>query len=337
MIKWRATPRRRQVEQPAVSRWFSGEATFTSAPDNKPGIARLSTRTAIALFAFVIVAWGLNWVVTKLIVEQVTPLWTAAIRTGIAVAVLAPALAATGQLIVPRREDVPVVLAISLFHMVAFAALMTAGLKYVAVGRSIVLGYTTPLWVAPAAWLFLSEPMPPRRVFGILLGLAGLLFMFNPHAIDWHDGRAMLGNGLLLLSALAWSVSILYTRAHHWVSTPFQLALWEVLLATAILTILALVFEGQPQIAWTPALALAFAYSGVIGTALGFWAMAVVNRSVPASTTSLGILVTPVVGIAISAIVLGERFDTGLIVATAMILLGIAIGTTGRRQKAKIA
>jgi drug/metabolite transporter (DMT)-like permease len=294
---------------------------------------RPSTRTAIALFAFVVVAWGLNWVVTKLIVEQVTPLWTIAIRTGVAVVALAPAVLATGQLIVPRRGDVPIVLVISFFHMVAFAALMAAGLQYVTVGRSIVLGYTTPLWVAPAAWIFLKEPMPPRRIFGIVLGLAGLLFMFNPRSFDWHDGRALLGNGLLLLSALAWSVSILYTRAHRWISTPFQLALWEVLLAASILTILALVFEGPPRIAWTVELALAFAYNGVIGTALGFWAMAVVNSQVPATTTSLGTLATPVVGMAISALFLGERIDAGLIAAATMIILGIAIGTTTRRRK----
>ncbi|MFX5494374.1 hypothetical protein ABTD62_21770, partial [Acinetobacter baumannii] len=59
--------------------------------------------------------------------------------------------------------------------------------------------------------------------------------------------------------------------------------------------------------------------------------MAVVNRSVPATTTSLGILGTPVVGIVGSALVLGETIDLTLIVATAMILTGVAIGTFSRR------
>jgi drug/metabolite transporter (DMT)-like permease len=293
-----------------------------------------STKTAIALFAFVVVAWGLNWVVMKVIVEQVTPLWAVAIRTSVAVVVLVPALFASGQLAIPRRGDLPIVLVISLFHMVIFAALMTAGLKYVPVGRSIVLGYTTPLWVAPAAWLLLKEAMPPRRIFGIFLGLAGLLFMFNPRSFNWHDRSALLGNGLLLLSALSWSVSILYTRAHHWILTPFQLVLWEALLAASILTVLAFVFEGAPRIAWNPKLAVAFAYSGAIGTALGFWAMAVVNRQVPATTTSLGVLATPIIGLAISALFLGERIDAGLIASTAMILLGIAIGTTAHTPRA---
>ncbi|WP_315834066.1 DMT family transporter [Bradyrhizobium prioriisuperbiae] len=287
-----------------------------------------SSRSAIALFAFVVLAWGINWVVTKVIVGQVSPLWAMTIRTGIAVAVLAPALLITGKFVVPRRGDIPIVLVISLFHMVAFAALMAAGLKYVPVGRSIVLGYTTPLWVAPAAWMFLGEPMPPRRAAGVALGVAGLLLMFNPSAFDWRDQSALLGNGLLLLAALAWSVSILYTRVHRWISTPFQLVLWQALLATVVLAIMAVVFEGKPQVVWNAKLMVAFGFSGVIGTALAYWAMAVVNSHVSATTTSLGVLATPVVGITISAIFLGETIDAALVVSTAMILAGIAIGTT---------
>jgi drug/metabolite transporter (DMT)-like permease len=285
---------------------------------------------ALLLLAFVILAWGLNWTVTKLIVADVPPLSTTAIRTGIAVLALLAMLAASKQLSVPKRGDIPVVLAISLFHMVAFSALMTAGLKYVPVGRSIVLGYTTPLWVAPGAWLLLKEDLPARRVIGIVIGLTGLGVMFNPLAFDWSDREAVFGNGLLLLSALAWSVSILYTRAHRWVSTPFQLVFWQALLATILLTILALIIEGVPHIVWSSTLVVAFAYSALVGTALAFWAMAVVSRSVPATTTSLGILATPVVGIASSVAFLGEEVDQALLIATAMIIAGIGIGTFSR-------
>jgi drug/metabolite transporter (DMT)-like permease len=91
-----------------------------------------------ALLVFVIVAWGLNWTVTKLIVTRVTPLWTTAIRADIEALALLAMLAASKQFRIPKRGDVPVVLAISLVHMVAFAVLMTTGLKYVPVGRSIV-------------------------------------------------------------------------------------------------------------------------------------------------------------------------------------------------------
>ena len=117
----------------------------------------LSTRSAAVLLAGVVLAWGTNWPVTKMIVQDVTPLWATALRCMIAAATLAPLLWAQGDFIVPRRGDLPVVFCTSILHLVAFSALVAAGLQFVPAGRAIVLGYTTPLWVAIGAAMFLSE------------------------------------------------------------------------------------------------------------------------------------------------------------------------------------
>lgn len=280
----------------------------------------------VALFVFVILAWGFTWVAMKIVVAEMSPLWAVAMRTVIALIVLLPALLLTRQFIIPARSDIPVVVAISLFHMVGFAALMTAGLLYVSAGRTIVLGYTTPLWVAPAAWLFLNEAISFRKAAGIVIGLFGLLSLFDPSAFDWRNSNTVLGNALILVAAMSWSVSIVYTRAHRWTATPFQLVFWQALLAGAILVPLAFVFEGTPTLALSTNALLALVYNGAIGTALGFWAMTVVNKELPAVTASLGVLATPVVGIGFSALVLGEPLDPRLLLSAAMILAGIAIG-----------
>jgi drug/metabolite transporter (DMT)-like permease len=144
----------------------------------------------------------------------------------------------------------------------------------------------------------------------------------------------LIGNGLILLAALCWAANILYVRAHKWISTPFQLVFWQALLATCILSALALSIDGAPQIIWSPALAGAFLYAGICGTALAHWAMVTVNRSLPTIATSLGLLATPVIGVATSVICLGEPIGTSLICAMAMILGGIAIGTISRGKGA---
>jgi drug/metabolite transporter (DMT)-like permease len=288
---------------------------------------QLSQRAAFALFATVIFAWGFNWTVVKLTLQHMTPLWMIAIRSGLAAVVLLFVMLATGNLRIPKRGDMPVVCSIALLHMTAFAALMAIGIQFVPAGRSIVLGYTTPLWVTPAAVLLLGERLTAARIAGVALGMAGLAVMFNPLAFDWADQRALLGNGLLLLSAFSWAISIIHTRAHQWISTPFQLVFWEVLLATVVLTLLALAIEGRPQFTWSLPLVLLLAYGSVIGVALGYWAIAMVNRSLPAVTTSLGVLATPVVGVLCSMLVLDEPFSLPLLVALAMIIGGIALGT----------
>ncbi len=287
----------------------------------------LSRRDAILLLAAVVLAWGGNWPVSKVILASVPPLWTTALRSALGTLVLLAIAAGRGRLILPRRGDLPVVLSIGLLHMVGFSALASIGLRYVPAGRSIVLAYTTPLWVAPAAWLLLKEPITLRRAGGIALGLAGLALMFNPAGFDWSDRTALLGNGLVLLAALSWAGSILYVRAHRWVSAPFELLIWEALLATAILVPLALLFEGLPHVTWSAELVLLLLYAGAFGIALPYWAVTLVNRSLPAATTSLGLLAVPVFGVACSAVTLGERVSLSLLAAMALIIGGIAAGS----------
>jgi drug/metabolite transporter (DMT)-like permease len=294
---------------------------------DRTAVHPLSRRLAFLLFALVILSWGLTWTVTKILVQHATPLWTTAIRCAIASAALFIILLARGQLIIPKRGDLPVVLTIALLHMVAYTTLVALGLKFVPLGRSIVLGYTTPLWVAPGAWLFLRERPSPRQLAGIALGLVGLALMFNPWAFDWSDAHALLGNSVILLAAFCWAANILYVRAHKWISTPFQLVFWQALLACCILSVLALCLDGAPRIAWSPQLAGAFLFAGLCGTALAYWAMAMVNRSLPAVTTSLGLLATPVVGVVCSTIGFGETISASLLVSMLMILGGIALGT----------
>jgi drug/metabolite transporter (DMT)-like permease len=286
----------------------------------------LAHRGAVLALASVVLMWGLTWVATKVIVQHVAPFWVTGIRCAIASLVLLGMLVFSRQFVLPRRGDVPVILSITLLHLVAFSTLVNFGLQLVPLGRSIVLGYTVPLWVAPGAAVLLGERMTRGQSLGVALGLAGLGVMFNPLAFDWSDTNALLGNACLLLAAASWAANILYVRAHRWVSTPFQLTFWQTLLAGIISSVIAMFVEGTPTIDWTPSLTGAILFAGVFGTAFAYWAMAVANRSLPAVTTSLILLATPVVGVACSAVFFGEAVTPSLIVAMAMILGGIATG-----------
>ncbi len=298
---------------------------------NAPPLARnaeLSPAAAAALFAVVVLAWGTTWPVMKLIVQHIPPLTMTAIRSWIAAVTVLPILLYQGNFIVPRRGDLPVVLSIALLHMVAFAALVAAGLQYVPAGKAIVLGYTTPLWVAIGARAFLGEAITKWRVFGIAMGLGGLAVIFSPQVFDWTDANTLLGCGCVLLGAACWATSIVYVRSHRWLASPFQLLFWQVLIAAVILSIMGLFLEGAPRPEWTPRLLLLLLYAGVVGTALAYWAMSMVNRSLPAITTALGVLATPLVGLASATLLLGEPVEPSLLVATALILGGIALGST---------
>jgi drug/metabolite transporter (DMT)-like permease len=256
-----------------------------------------------------------------------SPYWFAALRSGIAALALLLFMLPRGRLALPPRSDLPVVFGIALFHMVGFAVFAAIGLGMVQVGRSMVLAYTSPLWVIPGAALVLGERLTPRRVIGMLLGLAGLAVLFNPLAFDWSNRNAVLGHAALLAAALCWSMSILQIRAHKWHSTPFLLVPWEMFVATVVLAGIALASGTWVAIAWTPKLALLLFFTSTFGTVLPYWAVASAGRRMPASSVSLGLLATPIVGIIAATLALGEAPDAVVWTAMAMVTAGVLIGT----------
>ena len=257
----------------------------------------LQSHEAILLLGAVAVGWGTAWPVIKAILQDVPPLWTLLLRSLVGTATLFAISIGRRSLTLPQRGDIAVVLNVSLLHMVAFAVLVSVGLQFVPAGRSIVLGYTTPLWVSAGARIFLSEALTRARIAGLSLGLFGLAVLFNPFSFPWHDHAALTGNLLVLLGSFCWAASILHVRAHRWVSSPFELVPWQVLLATCTLAPLALLFEGVPRIEWSARLLALLVYGGTAGIALPYWAMQIVNKNLPAITTSLALLVVPVVGL----------------------------------------
>lgn len=287
----------------------------------------LTPHRAIALFAVVVLAWGINWSVTKQLVQAVPPLWTAAIRSFIALACLLAVLRASGRLIVPKAGDVPVVLSVALLHMTLFSILVATGLRFLPASKGIVLGYTTPLWVALAAPLMGAERLGTVKLAGVALGLLGLGVILNPGSLDWTDRNVMIGAGMVILAAICWAANIIYIRMHRWIASPFELLVWQVLVATIVLTLMAMIVEGRPEVQWSRRLVLLFLYSGIVATTLAYWAMSMVNRSLPASTTALGTTATPIVGIAAAAAILGEPIDLSLAIAATLIVGGIVLNT----------
>lgn len=278
------------------------------------------------MLSIVVLAWGLTWPVHKVILESVPPLWLVALRSAIATLALFVLAMFRRRLVVPPRADLPIVLSITLLHMIGFVLLMSWGLQLVSTGRSVVLAYTMPLWVTPGARLFLGERLTTRRVVGVVAGLLGLLILFNPVAFDWGDRAAIVGNAAILASALLWAINIVHIRGHRWRATPFELVPWELLLATIIVTPIAFASGGLLAIDWDARLIALLLYSGVVGVALGYWAVATAGRLLPAVTTSLGLLATPVVSIVVATVWLREAITPSLVAAVVLILGGVALG-----------
>lgn len=293
---------------------------------------------AYLLLAAIILLWGANWPIMKVGLQMIPPFWFALSRLAIGAATLFAILAVTGRLVVPRKADWPVVISVALLQMATFMTLVNFALLDVDAGRAAILAYTMPLWVTPAAVLLLGERVNARKAFGLALGLSGVACLFNPLGFDWGDVAVVRGNALLMLSAVGWAIAILHVRAHTWVSTPLQLAPWQMLVASPLLIVLAAVYEADAAVGWSWELVAILIYNGTVATAFCFWAVVTVQRNLPAISTSLGLLGVPTAGVIFSTLTLGEvlswtRLGGLVLIVTGMALVNLADLRDSRRAR----
>ena len=274
-----------------------------------------------------VVVWGCHWSVAKIGLETIPPFTYATLRLVLAMAVLAVLMRGAGRLRGPVRADVPIVMSYGLLAIALGIGVMNLALPWVEAGRASILAYTLPLWVVPIA-AAVSRVSPSRpELTGLALGLAGLVLLLNPAAIDWSSAQVLAGSALLLLGAMAGAAALVHVRAHRWQGTPFDLQIWQLLVAAVPMVALAVVIEREDwsAVEWDVGTVLVILYSGALATAFAFWASQSIVRAIGPTTTSIAYLAVPVVGIITGLVVLGEPVGVldllGLLVTSAAIVV----------------
>ena len=286
----------------------------------------------LLLFTGFIVVSGISWPVMKIGVAHMPLFWFSEVRLIVAMAVLFLLARITGtRNLLPAKSDWPVILGVGFLQMTLFVALSHYGLTAAGAGRAAVLVYTTPLWVAPLSYLVLRERLGWRQGVGAVLGLTGIVILFDPAHFDWGDRRAVLANAALLGASFSWAIAILLIRGHRWQGTPLQTAPWQMMVGVVLLLPLAWLVEGPPLVGWGWPAAPALLYTGTLATAFAFWCLIVLGRALPATTVAVGSLGTPALGVVAAAVLLGEALSFDVLAGLGLIGLGVLVTVLHRR------
>jgi drug/metabolite transporter (DMT)-like permease len=279
----------------------------------------------VVLLALIALVWGVHWVVVKIGLDYMPPFTYAALRVGSALVTVVVLLAWQRRLRLPPRADVPIVLSLGLGQIAVGVLIMNIALQVVPAGRSSVLVYTMPLWVAVLLALFFG--MRPRRneILGLVLGIGGLLLLLNPAVIDWTVPGELAGTLALLVNAVIWAAVTIHVRRHRWTSTPLDLLPWQLLVAFVPILVTALALESGALVDWQPVTVLVLLYSGPLATVFANWASQSVTRSLGPQASATGFLAVPVVGLLSGAIILGEKLGPGDVLALGLMLAGVAV------------
>lgn len=256
----------------------------------RPRAGRMLWITAGWGSCFLFIAWGLR---------DAPVLWFAALRALTAGA----ALVAVG-LFQRRRQPQGVrawswLAVIGLVNVtIAFAA-MFAGVSGLATGTAAVLANAQPLLILLPAWWLYGEKLSWRTALALVIGFAGLLLV----ALPGGGGR---GATLSLVAAAAVTAGTLLSRRLAGLDVVAATG-WHLLIGGLALAGVALLVEGAPVIVFTPRFLLSLIFLSLVGTAATTVAWFIEARRTRLDALTAWTFLTPVVGLVLSALVLGER------------------------------
>ncbi len=267
-------------------------------------------------------AWGLTWPANKIALEQVPPFSMRVATCFLGALVL---FAAAGL----RHRSVRIPGGLARLHVALAGCLNIAGFTVLsAIGqlgtttsRVIILAYSMPIWACLMALPILGERLDRMRAVALILCVGGIAVLISPLAASG------VPRGLLfaLAAGVSWAAGTVYLKWAQVAADPIATAAWQLVAALVVTAATVPVFEGGFQL-WPIELNtfLALLFAGVIGSGLAYFLWFAAVRRLPATTASLGTLSVPVIGIAASAVVLGERPTVTDFVGCALILAAAA-------------
>lgn len=299
-------------------------APVSHRPPHLIGISQLLTSVALLSSA---------WPLTKLaLAAGSTPIWFAegrSVLSGLTVAVL---LALRGRLALPARGDWIPILAIGGGQIGGYYALAHEAVAWVPAGRTAILANTTTIWIVPLSLIFLHEAIPARRWLAAGLGLAGVAVLTNPWSIDWSSPPILIGHAFLLGAGLAWSISMIITRAVRPVSSLFSLMPWSFLVAAVMLAPLVWIHAPDGTLGRGGASWFALAYIGLLAGPIGTWCIVEATAKLPTVVSSVGFLLTPAISLVLANVVLEEPFTPDLLGGSALIMTGVVCAAWPERK-----
>ncbi|MEX2624330.1 MAG: EamA family transporter [Acidimicrobiia bacterium] len=277
--------------------------------------------SALAAFTAVVVLGGANAVAVKQTVQELAPLWGAALRFGVA-GLLMAVLAAITRRKMPRGKSLG---GAALYGLLGFAAaygLLYTGIRHVPAGTVMVLVALTPLFTFGLAIFHRQESFRVQSLLGALMALAGVALVF----FDQIGADVPLGSMLLvLLGTVAIAESGVVAKGIPR-SDPFATNAVAMLAGTLVLLALALFAREPIDLPAALPTWIATGYLVIFGSVAMFALYIFTLQRWTASAVSYVTLLMPLVTVVLAAILFNEQITLTFVVGSAIILAGVYVG-----------
>lgn len=281
----------------------------------------------IFAFASVYIIWGSTYLAIRFAIESIPP-WT---LTGVRFLIAGLILRILSQF---RREsalspkELRVAITSGLLMTTANGVVCVAE-QWVPSGIAAVIIGAMPIWIMIVGWGAFGVARPGiQKVLGALLGMAGVGLIAAKDVGLTESSFQLHGVGLLMLSSCLWSFGTLLQRGKLQDGRMFRFSAVQSLIGSAAPILLSFIFEKPWSLSFdqiTTSSLIAQIYLIIFGSIVAFTAYSWLARNVESHILSTYALVNPLIALFLGWLFLNEAVDTRVMLATLLVLLGLAL------------
>lgn len=280
----------------------------------------MSARELFVLFVLC-VAWGFHYVVIKVAVAEIPPIFYAALRMSLVGALLAPFLRW-------RPGKMKYVLAAALCFGAFNYAFLLSGVKLATASASAIANQLYVPFATVLSVLILKEVIHWRRILGISLAFIGVAIIAISRDQGGGDTRIGIGVGLVAMATLIEAFgAILVKKAAGF--KPWELLAWFGAVGAPILWAMSFLFERNQAAAFADSdktlVIGAILYSALVASIFGHTTYYWLIQRRPISEVASSTLLTTMLAVAFSIALLGEAFTLAFAIGGVLTLVGVGV------------
>ena len=294
----------------------------------------LGSKVTIGLaFIAIYIIWGSTYLLNKISVTEIPPLFISSIRfftASIIIFFIAKVMKLNLKI---NKQQFLNSAFLGFLFLVYGNGMFVWALKYVDSGFAALLASTQPLIVLILMRLIEKKKIQPKSMIGIVLGIIGMYLLVSQQGLS-SNKNLTIGILMMFSCVIAWSYASIYVGKadlpkNYFVSTGYQMFI------AGLLLIACSIILGETwtsPVDWSDEVQLSMILLILFGSIVAFTAFNYLLKVVSPEKVTTSAFVNPVVAMFLGWYILDEQLSTQSIVASFILLTGVYFITTQKNE-----
>ncbi|MDG1528292.1 MAG: EamA family transporter [Polaribacter sp.] len=297
---------------------------------------KFSKETILIVLAFfaIYVIWGSTYLLNKIAVQEISPLFLSATRftfAGFLILVIAKFLKL--PLKITRKQLLNNTLAGFLFLVYGNGVFVWA-LQYVDSGFAALEASSMPLVVLILMRIIYGQKIHKMSLFGVALGITGIFLLVSQQEITKGE-NSLLGVFMIATCILSWASASIFVSKADMHKSYFVNSGYQMFVAGVLLFLFSLIVgeEWKSPLLWNNETSISMLLLVIFGSIIAFTAFNFLLKKVSPEKVATSAYVNPIIALLLGWYILGEQISFQSIIAALVLLLGVYFINSNKNSK----